>query len=241
MPLPNDFSPTIVARPASDSAAVMISEAEAVSPLISTTIGRSGSASPTASKVCSGEVRPSVETMTPSSTNRLEFSTASSSRPPPLPRRSSTRASAPSSSRRSTSCLSWAWAPREKLSSSTWAILCPSKSSSLPSTTGTASSSRVSVSSRSSPVEGRSTVIVTSVPALPLISAVARSGSSPAIDLPSTSVTMSPWRIPASFAGEPSNVLATRRPRLTPVTLMPTPEKLPSVSSWKRSKAAGPK
>ena len=79
------------------------------------------------------------------------------------------------------------------------------------------------------------------MPGLPLILAVARSASSPAIEWPSTSVIRSPSVIPASFAGESSNTVATRSPRFTSVTLIPTPEKLPSVTSSKRLKARGPK
>src|SRR5262249_55222429 len=51
VPLPNDVVPTTLAVPDCSSAAVTISEAEAVSPSISTTIGRRGSASPVASSV----------------------------------------------------------------------------------------------------------------------------------------------------------------------------------------------
>ena len=63
VPLPKEVVPTTVARPDCSSAAVTISEADAVSPLIRTTIGWRGSASPVASKVLVLWVRPWVETI----------------------------------------------------------------------------------------------------------------------------------------------------------------------------------
>src|SRR4029077_2035515 len=95
VPLPKEVVPTTVARPDSSSAAVTISEADAVSPLIRTTIGWRGSESPVASKVLVLWVRPCVETIVPSGTKMLDTSTASVSRPPPFPRRSSTIPCAP--------------------------------------------------------------------------------------------------------------------------------------------------
>ena len=81
-------------------------------------------------------------------------------------------------------------------------------------------------------MDGRSTVRVTCEPASPLIWPVASSESVPAIDLPSTSVTMSPSWMPASLAGESLKTVATRRPCLTSLTVSPTPEKRPEVRDW---------
>ena len=39
-------------------------------------------------------------------------------------------------------------------------------------------------------------------------------------------------RMPACFAGEPSNTLSTRRPRLSSSTVMPTPSNSPDTDSW---------
>ena len=101
------------------SAAVRISEAEAVSPLIRTTIGRSGRASPTASKVCLGEVRALVETITPS--RRRCWRRASPSQQPAAVAAQVEYQSLgpPARQSRSTSLRSWAWAPLEKLRSRT--------------------------------------------------------------------------------------------------------------------------
>ena len=72
----------------------------------------------------------------------------------------------------------------------------------------------------------------TLVPAGPLIFAVATELDCPAMDLPSTSVTKSPFLMPAFFAGEPSNTLITRRPRLSWSTAIPTPSNRPWTDSW---------
>ena len=68
------------------------------------------------------------------------------------------------------------------------------------------------------------------MPRRPLISAVASSASSPAIDLPSTAVTMSPSSIPASLGGRVVEDGRDAQARAaTSLTLRPTPEKRPSV------------
>src|SRR5262245_20088052 len=95
VPLPKEVVPTTVAMPDCSRAAVTISDADAVSPLINTTIGWRGSASPVASNVLVRWVRPWVETIVPSGTKMLETRIASVSRPPPFPRRSSTSPCAP--------------------------------------------------------------------------------------------------------------------------------------------------
>src|SRR3954452_16148336 len=95
-PLPNVRVPTTVARWRSWSAPVTISEAEADWPLTSTVTGIFvGMEEPVASKTCSGRERPRVVTILPSGMKMEEIWTASSSRPPPLSRRSSTTALAP--------------------------------------------------------------------------------------------------------------------------------------------------
>ena len=82
------------------------------------------------------------------------------------------------------------------------------------------------------PLSGSTIWSVTLVPAGPLILAVATELDWPAIDLPSTSVTKSPFLMPAFLAGEPSNTLITRRPRRSWSTLMPTPSNRPWTDSW---------
>ena len=82
-PLPKVVWPTTVPRSPSWTAAATISEALAVYSLTSTTSGTSVSTSSCASKTSSGELRPLVETTTPSRKTLLT-STASESRPPPL-------------------------------------------------------------------------------------------------------------------------------------------------------------
>ncbi len=60
------------------------------------------------------------------------------------------------------------------------------------------------------------------------------SADSPAIDCPSTSVTMSPSVMPDRSAGEPSNTLRTSSPRGDSSTLIPTPSNSPLIdcSNW---------
>ena len=106
----------IVARSFSCSAADVISEAEAVLPSTSTATGpRSSIASPVAWKVFLSRSRPSMVTTGPSSWKIEVTSTASSSRPPPLPRRSKINPSAPRFCRSSIFLRSSAWAPRLKV------------------------------------------------------------------------------------------------------------------------------
>ena len=92
-PLPNVCVPTTFARWRSCSAPVTISDADAVPLSTSTTSGCVGTiGSPVASSVRSGTERPFVVTILPLRRNALATSWASDTRPPPLPRRSSTNA-----------------------------------------------------------------------------------------------------------------------------------------------------
>ena len=78
----------------------------------------------------------------------------------------------------------------------------------------------------------RSHVSDTTVPALPLILAVAWSDVWPPIRLPFTATITSPARSPACLAGESSNTRMICSPRLTSCTVMPTPSNSPLVVSW---------
>ena len=109
-----------------------------------------------------------------------------------------------------------------------------------PSTAGTRTSARSTTRSRGSPPPAGTTRSSTSVPGGPLIRAEATSAGMPAIDLPSTATTRSPSSIPASSAGVFSRTLATRRPRLTSLTVRPTPENSPEVAAFSSSSCFGP-
>ena len=93
-------------------------------------------------------LRPSVETMSPVSTKMLETSTASRSRPPPLPRRSTTIPCAPCASSLSIAARSSPCAPELKVRSSTTPSFLPSTVSSFDSTVGTSIRSRSTVTVR---------------------------------------------------------------------------------------------
>ena len=129
--------------------------------------------------------------------NRLETPTASSSRPPPLPRRSRTIASAPWSRSFLISRLSRACAPSLNPNSSTTPILCPSTTFMRPRATGTSMRSRFTLTVRSASSPGVKTRSCTVVPAGPLIRLVAISLFTPAIERPSTARMKSPRSIPA--------------------------------------------
>ena len=77
-------------------------------------------------------------------------------------------------------------------------------------------------------------VIVTSVPGLPLIRLAAAVEETPAIDSPSTATISSPTRCPAFSAGVSSKTRAMRRPRFDSMTLRPIPANSPEVDCWKR-------
>ena len=56
----------------------------------------------------------------------------------------------------------------------------------------------------------------------------------PAMECPLTPTISSPRRMPPLAAGDPAKTLATRRPDRTAATSIPTPEKRPVLSAWKR-------
>ena len=163
--------------------------------------------------------------------NRLDTATASSSSPPPFPRRSSTIASAP----RPRTFLIWrlrrACAPSLKPNSSTTPSLWPSRSTTRPVATGTSIRSRFTFTVRSLSAPGVKTRSSTLVPDGPLIRLVAISLFTPAIERPFTAMIRSPRRIPACAAGDSSKTRSTFRPRLSCSTFMPTPSKCPLISS----------
>ena len=81
------------------------------------------------------------------------------------------------------------------------------------------------------PPEPETTRSSTGVPGGPLIRAVETSAGTPARERPFTAVIRSPSSIPARWAGVSGRTLATRSPRLTPVTVRPTPEKRPEAAA----------
>ena len=110
-----------------------------------------------------------------------------------------------------------------------------------PSTAGTRTSARSTVTSYGLPPSTGRIRSSTSLPGGPLIRAEATSAGVPAMSLPSTPTTMSPSSIPAPLAGVFSSTLATRRPRLTSLTVRPTPENRPDVEAFSSSSCSGSK
>ena len=141
-----------------------------------------------------------------------ETSTASLSRPPPLPRRSSTRPSTPFSSCSLISARSAPWAPSLKVVNSITPKSRPPRETVRPSAAGTSIFSRLRSSVRVRPVSGSPTSSFTRVPAGPLMRPVATWLGTPAIDLPFTSTTSSPGLMPARAAGESSKALEHLQP-----------------------------
>src|SRR6476659_11405594 len=121
-------------------------------------------------------------------------------------------------------------APSLKVAYRTYAtLLVPARLIS-PTATGTVTEARLSLTLRTPPLEPETTRSSTDVPGGPLIRAVATSAGTPASERPSTAVIRSPSLIRARWAGVPGRTVATRSPRLTPVTVRPTPEKRPEVA-----------
>ena len=156
-----------------------------------------------------------------------ETSTASRSRPPPFPRRSSRIASAPRRRSLSISLRRKPCAPWLNVVSSTTPIFFPLRSTIRPCTTGTSIRARRTVRVRGTPLSGSTTSSRTFVPDGPLMRAVATLLATPAIERPLTAVMNSPFLIPARSAGEPSNTLITCRPRRSSSTFIPTPSNSP--------------
>ena len=234
-PLPNVWVPTTVARRWSWSAAVTISAEEAVLASTSTTAGIEGEiASPSAIRVWVGWVRPRVVTIVPFVTKMLAISCASSTSPPPLPRRSSTMPLAPLCSSRSTASRTSAWAPGLNVASATTPSFVVPTVRIEDATTGSEMVARVIWTVRLDAWPApRSISSRTSVPGRPLISAVAASGVTPCSERPFTPTISSPERRPARAAGEESNTCAIERPRLSGPTATPIPVKCGGeLNSW---------
>ena len=100
-------------------------------------------APPVASSTCVGWVRPRVVTITPLGMKMLAISCASSTRPPPLPRRSNTSPRAPACSSCSTASRTSACEPGLKLASATTPSLTPWTVLVADSTTGSETTARV--------------------------------------------------------------------------------------------------
>src|SRR5436190_4551915 len=142
-PLPNVRVPTTFARLRSCSAPVTISDAEAVSRSTSTTSGASGrSGLPSAFSVRVGTERPLVVTIVPPLRKRLAISWASSTKPPPLARRSSTKPCAPRFLSFFKASATSAWAPELNVASRKTPSLRPATVCSAEATTGTVTPAR---------------------------------------------------------------------------------------------------
>ena len=100
-------------------------------------------APPVATSICVGCVRPRVVTIVPLGMKMLAISCASSTSPPPLPRRSSTMPWAPSCSWSSTASRTSACAPGLKVASATIPSLTPWTVLVTDSTTGSDTTARV--------------------------------------------------------------------------------------------------
>jgi len=169
-----------------------------------------------------------VETIVPFSTKMLAISLASSTRPPPLARRSSTIPRAPLCSSCSTPSRTSPCAPGLNVASATTPSFFPCADFVSDATTGSLIVARVNVSpfSELCPSRRCSTPSFTSGPGGPLISAIAFSAGTPASLRPLTTTITSPSRIAARAAGEASKTFATRNPCLAGVTDTPMPVKL---------------
>ena len=185
-------------------------------------------ASPVAFSVSLGCVRPRVETIVPLATKMLAISRASSTRPPPLERRSNTIPLAPAFSSCSTAWRTSACAPGLNVASSTTPSFTPLTVRVSEATTGCEIVARVSVSLRVTawPARRRRIPSRTSVPGGPLTSAIAASPGTPASLRPLTETITSPAFRCARAAGESSNTRAIRRPRGVGSTATPIPVKL---------------
>ena len=102
------------------------------------------------------------------------------------------------------------------------------------STAGIRTVARSTSSSRRLPDFPSISVIVTSVPGLPLIRLAAAVDEIPPIGSPSTATISSPASMPAFSAGVSSKTRAMRRPRFDSMTLRPIPANSPEVDCWKR-------
>jgi len=85
----------------------------------------------------------------------------------------------------------------------------------------------------------RRIVSFTCVPGLPRIFRTIFSRPSPTAVSPSTASSLSPLRIPARSAGDPSMGAMTVSTSFRASTSSPTPPNSPSVSLWKSAKSCG--
>ena len=127
----------------------------------------------------------------------LATSRPSWSRPPPFPRRSSTRPFAPCDSALSTCARSLSWEPWLNVDSETTPSFTPLSVTTRPAATGTWIFARLTVTVRGLTCPGDSTASVTLVPGLPLILSLAVWLAAPVIGWPLTFTIRSPLRMPA--------------------------------------------
>ena len=207
----------ILAQPLSRNAPATTSLALALPWLTSTTIGMCrSSGDDVASHVRPVSPRPRILTIAPSEMNRSTTPTAAVSEPPPLSRKSRMmpetpsarmRASAASTSAsvRSLNCAIRMYATRR---SGSMVKRQPSASRSMPFTLGVSTTRRGTLSVRSLPSARRITNAAT-VPGAPGRSDSSVAALIPSVDFPSTERMVSPARMPASIAGDPSMAVIT--------------------------------